>query len=89
MRAEVQRDLDQMRDAAGRLLAFTPTREPLPIDPLSHAAQEIHVASGDLLDLVRDGDRAVCLRLRPILHGLLERLLAVDELLTQHINTED
>lgn len=63
-------------------------RPVVPIDPISHAAQAIHVASGELLDVVRTGDRATCLRVQPILHGLLERLTAVDELVTRTINGE-
>ena len=82
-------ELEQMQHAANRLLFQTSTPPSMPIDPLSHAAQAIHVASGDLLDLVREWDRALCLRLQPILHGLLGRLTAVDELVTRTINREE
>lgn len=81
-----QVELDEMYEAAQRVI--WPPRRALPIDPLSHAAQAIHGASGDLLDLALVATRADALRMQPIVHGLLERLTAVDELVTRQLNRE-
>ena len=62
-------------------------RENVTRDPISDAAQEIHVASGDLLDLVRlttRPDRLVTIH--TITVGLRQRLEAVEAMALQRLD---
>ena len=84
--ADYQADLDAMRSAVARLLY--PETVPPAIDPLSHTAQTIHAACGDLLDLALTHTTSTdARRLFDLARALRDRLDAVIALSGEQMDT--
>src|SRR5262245_40474755 len=81
-----QSEFADMHAAIGRLLNFEPLPKAKP-DLLS-VAKDLHDHSEGLIDLLLKATKGECEQLKPILHGLLERLTTLDDIMTEKLNAD-